>query len=575
MSRKAIIVGGGHNGLVAAGYLARAGLDVTVLEARAVVGGAAVTEELIAGCRMNSCSFVVGLLRPEVINDLQLKAHGLDLYLPNDAISCSIFPNGRHLFMWTDADRTLRGVKSSFGQRDMEGFMEFGLHLQQVADVLGPTVMGPPPTLSEFVRRFENAGQMPLFERFVSGSVRDLVDHYFESAEIRSHFVFPAVVSTHLGPSSPGSSFLVSYHCIGEFEGQFGSWGFARGGMGAISNALARSATAAGARIRTDAEVRRIETRAGRISGVELASGEVLGADIVISNADPRRTFLGLIGEKKLPRGLIESVRSYDMRGSMARVYLVVDELPAFIGFDSTEPGPEHEGHIFLGAATELFEAGHDAQRRGRIPEDFALELTIDTVRDPSLAPPGRHVIVIGVQQMPFDLATGDWDTEKPRLIERVIDKLVQYAPNLRARILAVHCHTPLDWERTYRLTGGNIFHGAMSMTRILAGRPGMLRNGYAAPIDGLYLCGSGTHPGGGVCGASGFNGAMAVLSDLGLPTPRPWVPGASTSAAERSRSGLLAAALASPPLRRLMSSIAASPLARPFARRLLRSDNR
>lgn len=569
LGKKIAIVGAGHNGLITAAYLARAGLDVTVLEARDTVGGAAVTEELIPGYRMSTASFVVGLLRPEVIVDLSLPAHGLELYMADEAISCTIYEDGSNFFMWRDLDRTLRDIKAKFGVADLEGFMEFGLHMQQVGALLGATVMGPPPALSTFAGSFERAGLQSLFERFIIGNVRDLVEHYFQAPQLRGHFTFPGIVSMYGGPSSAGTAYVVAHHSIGEFMGQFGQWGYARGGMGSITRAIARSAEAHGARINTGSPVARIISAQGRTRGVELADGSTIDADIVISNADPKRTFLDLVGEQRLPRDFAGAIRDYDMRGSMARVYLVVDELPAFIGFNSTTPGPEHEGHLFLGPSVDLFEDGWDAQRRGRIPEDFALEVLIDTVRDASFAPTGKHVLILGVQQLPFNLAGTDWDQEKELFTRRVIDKLLHYAPNLQGHILAAACHTPLDWQRVYNLTGGNIYHGAMSLSRILGGRPAPLRNGYAAPIDGLYLCGSGTHPGGGVMGASGYNAAMAVLTDLGMPTPRPWGTRASISPSPKP---LMTRAFDHPMLRRIMANAATSPLSRPIGRLLTRS---
>ncbi|ARR52587.1 hypothetical protein HY78_03575 [Rhizorhabdus wittichii DC-6] len=568
LGKKIAIVGAGHNGLITAAYLAKAGLDVTVLEARDAVGGAAVTEELIAGYRMSTASFVVGLLRPEVIADLDLSRHGLELYMADEAISCTIYKDGSNFFMWRDLDRTLRDIKAKFGAADLEGFMEFGLHMQQVGALLGTTVMGPPPPLSAFATSFEQAGLQSLFERFIVGNVRDLVEHYFQSPQLRGHFTFPGIVSMYGGPSSAGTAYVVAHHSIGEFMGQFGQWGYARGGMGSITAAIARSAEAHGAHIRTRSPVARIVSANGNVRGVELSDGSTVDADIVISNADPKRTFLELVGERRLPRDFAAAIRDYDIRGSMARVYLVTDQLPAFIGFDSIRPGPEHEGHLFLGPSVELFEDGWDAQRRGRIPDDFALEVLIDTVRDASFAPAGKHVLILGVQQLPFDLAGTDWDREKERFTQRVIHKLLEYAPNLKGHILASACHTPLDWQRSYNLTGGNIYHGAMSLSRILGGRPAPLRNGYAAPIDGLYLCGAGTHPGGGVMGASGYNAAMAVLTDLGIETPRPWRTFAGATPPSQP---LMTRAFGHPMLRRVIANVATSPLSRPIGRFLTR----
>ena len=566
MSKSVVIVGGGHNGLVAATYLARAGLRVTVLEARPIVGGAAVTEELIPGYRMNSCSFVVGLLRPEIINDLELVAHGLDLYVPPQAISCTIFDDGRSLMSWTEPDRRLREIRDKLGDADLQGYIRFGMDLQALERIIGPTIMNAPPPLSELVRRFEAAGALDLLERLVVGSVRDMADYYFRSDLLKGYITFPGIVSTYGGPSTPGTAYVVSHHCVGEFLGQFGQWGFAKGGMGAISNALARSATAAGAEIRVGAPVEKIVAQGGRATGVLLRNGETLAADIVLSNADPHRTFLGLVGAGNLPELFVERIRAYDMRGSMARVYLAVDELPRFIGFDSSSPGPEHEGHVFLGPSVDTFEAGWDAQRRGEIPERLALELTIDTVRDSSLAPPGKHVIVTGIQQLPFQLRTGSWDQAKPAFTQQVVTRLLDFAPNLKGHIIATHCHTPLDWERRYHLTGGNIFHGGMSLARLFSGRPGGLVNGYGAPLDGLYLCGAGTHPGGGVMGASGFNCAMAVLTDLGLSTPRAWATSASPPTSARHASSLQAA-LMNGPLGGILARLATTPVSRPLSR--------
>ncbi len=568
---KTIVIGAGHNGLVTAGYLARAGEDVTVLESRHVVGGAAVTEEFMPGFQSSMASFVVGLLRPEIIADLELEQNGLELYAADEAISCTIFEDGSNFFMWRNLDRTLKDIKQKFGAEDLQGFMQFGMDMQFVAEIMGPHIMAPPPSVSEFVGAFERAGQMALFERFITGSVRDLCDFYFKSEALKAHFIFPGLVSMYGGPSTPGTAYLLAHHSVGEFMGQFGLWGYARGGMGSITKALAKSAEAHGVEIRTSTPVRQIVTRGGKVTGVELTTGETIEAERVISNADPRRTLFDLIGVQNLPKDFVKEIEEYDVRGTMARVYIATEELPAFIGFDSTKPGVEHEGHLFLGPNTDLFEDGWDAQRRGRIPDDFAVEALIDSVRDNSFAPPGKHVLTLGVQQLPFTLKGSDRDAEKDRFTQRVVDKFVQYAPNLKDKVIGAECRTPLDWERDYNLTGGNIYHGAMTMGRIMGARPGALRNGYAAPVDGLYLCGAGTHPGGGVMGASGFNAAMAVLTDIGVATPRPWRVEDHPPANGASRS-LSAVAFDNPFMRSVMAKVATSPLSRPLGKLMTRA---
>lgn len=570
--KRVVIVGAGHNGLITAGYLARAGLDVTVLEARAVVGGATVTEEVLPGFRSSLASFVVGLLRPEIISDLQLEEHGLELYMAEKAISCTIFDDGTNFTMWSELDRTLAEVKKKFGQSDLEGFMELGLDMQALGDILQPMLLAQPRPLSEVARTFESLGQQVLFERFISGSILDCISSYFQSEKLKSHFAFPSVVSMYGGPSTPGTAYLLAHHSVGEFQGRFGQWGYARGGTGAISEALANSLIAAGGQIRTGAVVKRIVSRGGVVRAVELVGGEQIPADIIVSNADPKRTLLGLVGAQNLPKAFVRNIEGHDNRGSMARVYVAVDELPAFVGFDSTQPGPEHEGHLFLGPSVDAFENGWDAQRRGRIPDELPLEMLIDSVREPEMVPPGKHLLTLGIQQLPFDLKGTDWDTEKHAFSMRVVDSLLKYAPNLDGKILGVACRTPLDWERDLRLTGGNIYHGAMSISRLFGGRPGGLRGGYAAPIEGLYLCGSGTHPGGGVMGASGFNAAMTVLTDLGLETPRPFQTTDAPLDATGAADSAVSRAFKNPLLRKVMSTFASSSVSRPLGRALTRS---
>ena len=510
-----VIIGGGHNGLVAASYLARAGLDVTVLERRSIVGGACVTEELIPGFKSSSCAFVAGALRPQIVRDLELQRFGLETYQDDEVVDCSISSDGSHFFIWKDGDRTLREIEQHFGRHDAEAYVEFGQRVKKAAEIIEPTLLGPPPPLSEVVRLFEAGGNTDLFVEFMTLSVKDLLDRYFESHALKGFYAFLGIVSIFGGPRSPGTAYEFLHHSMNDFEGRFGEWGYARGGMGAITQALAAGARHFGATIRTGAPVARVIVERGVARGAVIGGGEEVRGSIVISNADPKRTYLSLIDAPDLEDDFIEQVRSLDFRGSMARVHVAIDELPHYIGFDAAEEGPQHRAFTFLGADIERFERAWDAEKYGRLPDDLMIEVNIQSTHDPTLAPPGKHMLITGIQQLPIDLEEGTWDDLKPEFTRKVIDTLCEYAPNLRDHIIDTYTITPLDLEREYGLTGGNIFHGGMHLSQLFGNRPLPGWSSYRAPIEGLYLCGVGMHPGGAVNGAAGHNAAKVVLEDL------------------------------------------------------------
>ena len=421
-SNDVVIIGAGHNGLVAANYLAREGLTVTVLERRPIVGGACVTEELIPGFKSSSCAFVAGALRPQVIRDLELERFGLETYQDDEVLACSIAPDGSHLFIWRELDRTLREFERRLGRKDTEAFVEFGLRLQRVADLIEPTLLGPTPPLSEIVRMFEESGNSTLFTEFMCLSVKDLLDRYFESDLLKGFLTFVAIVSIFGSPRTPGTAYELTHHSMNDFEGRFGQWGFARGGMGNITEAMAGAARHFGATIRTGAPVKRVIVQRGQARGVELEGGEEVLGQVVLSNADPKHTYLTLVGPSHLPDTFVDEVRSLDLRGSMARVHVASDVLPHYVGFESAEVGPQHRGHTMLGADVERFEMAWDAEKYGRLPDELMVEVIIQTVHDPDMAPPGKHLINTGVQQLPIDLAEGTWDDLKPEFTKRVVD---------------------------------------------------------------------------------------------------------------------------------------------------------
>ncbi|MEO9322219.1 NAD(P)/FAD-dependent oxidoreductase [Nocardioides sp. C4-1] len=524
-----IIIGAGHNGLVAANYLARAGQRVLVLEARDVVGGACVTEELIPGSKWSSCAFIAGLLRPEIVDELELKRFGLDLY-QGDALSFSLFPDGSHLMMWKEMDRTIREIEK-LSKADSKAYLDFGLRLQRFAGIVTPYLLTSPPERSDLLAAFEQAGEQSLFNEFTLLSVRDLLDRYFEDERVKSLLTFFGMVSIFGGPSTPGTAYTWGHHSWGEFEGNFGQFGFARGGMGAISDALAAGARHHGVEIRTSTPVDTVVVTRGRATGVRLADGTQIQAARVLSNADPKRSLLTLLEPGTLTAPMEKAVRSIDTRGSMARIHLLVDELPHYLPFPEAGEGPQHHGHQLLGASIETFEEAAEAQRRGTFPSHYVIEAVTQSVHDDSLAPKGLHTMTLGIQQLPSHLEGTTWSAEKEAWADRVLEDLFHYAPNLRDHVLERVVITPEDLETEYLITDGNIFHGGMMLDQLFGARPLQELADYRTPVDGYYLCGSGTHPGGGVMGANGHNAARAVLDDAaGAVRERPRASGAAAT---------------------------------------------
>ncbi|TQR86075.1 NAD(P)/FAD-dependent oxidoreductase [Mycobacterium hodleri] len=508
----AVIIGAGHNGLVTANYLAKAGQRVLVLEARDLVGGACVTEELIPGSKWSSCAFIAGLLRPEIIAELELARFGLDLY-QGDALSYSLFRDGTSFTMWKETDRTLRELEK-INKNDAQAFLDFGVRLQRFAGLVTPYLLSPPPQRSEVFAAFEAAGEQTLFDEFTLLSVRDLLDRYFEDERLKSMLTFFGMVSIFGGPSTPGTAYTYGHHSWGEFNGNFGQFGLARGGMGAISEALAAGARHHGATIRTSTPVDTVIVERGTATGVRLADGTVVTAARVISNADPKRSLLKLLEPGVLPAKLVRDVENIDTRGSMARIHLLIDELPQYLPFPDASEGPQHHGHQLLGPSREAFEEAYEAQRRGTFPSTFVIEAVTQSVTDDSLAPAGLHTMTLGIQQLPSELTGTTWAAEKEKWADLVLEDLFIYAPNLREHILDRVVITPDDLDHEYLITDGNIFHGSMMLDQLFGARPLPELANYRTPVRNYYLCGSGTHPGGGVMGANGHNAAKAVLAD-------------------------------------------------------------
>jgi len=513
-----IVIGAGHNGLVAASYLARAGLRVSVLERRKTVGGACVTEELVPGARFSTCAYVVSSLRPQVTQDLQLEKFGLELYA-SDVLNFVMGSSGEHFFLWPEVDRSVRELER-LSKHDAQAFIDFGLRFRRFAKFMEPHLLGSPPLLSALLAEFEKAGEIDLWHEFVTLSIGDLLDRYFEHELLKGLLMFFALVAIHAGPTSPGTAYEFSHHSWGEYKGEVGRFAFARGGMGSITNSLAAVARHHGAEIHTGVAVDRIIIKDGRVAGVRLQDGTLLGCKFVVSNADPFHTFVQLLNPTDLPSGLLKKARQIDMRGSMGRIHLLVDQLPQFVGMPPGE-GPQHRGFTLLGATPAEFERGWEAQQRGELMDNYPIEMIIQSTTDPTLAPAGLHTITTVIQQLPFNLSEGTWDTRRQEFTERVLRSLFRFAPNLEGAIRGHFALTPLDLQREYGLTGGNIFHGAMFTNQLFASRPLPGLGGYRTPVKGLYLCGAGTHPGGAVMGACGHNSAKALLADLDIVSQR------------------------------------------------------
>lgn len=521
-----IVIGAGHNGLVSAAYLARAGLKTLVLERRDVVGGACVTEELIPGAKWSSCAFIADLIRPEIVADLQLNKFGFSMYAPS-TMGFAMVDDGRHLMLHQDLAKTLRGIEKH-SRHDARGFLRLGSRLRRFGDYMRPWLLSPPPTRAERLAEFERHGEMELYRDFFQCSTREVLDRFFETDLIKGFLTFYGMVSVWAGPSTPGTSYVYGYHASGDFDGEFGVWGFVRGGMGGFTKALHDAARYHGATLVTETPVAGVTTRDGAVTGVVTADGTEYEAGVVVSNADPVRSMLKFLAPDDISADLRDRVAAIDQRGSMARIHLLIDELPHYLGLPPG-PGPQHLGHQMLGATVENFEKAYEAEQRAEIADDYAIEAVTQSVTDPTLAPKGLHTLTLGVQQLPGELgADGGWHTAKEKWADQVVDRLCDYAPNLRNHILDRYTITPKDLEDEWSLTGGNIFHAAMFDEQLFDGRPLPELSRYRTPVKGYYLCGAGTHPGGGVMGAPGHNAAHTVLADLGRePERRPGrVPG-------------------------------------------------
>jgi phytoene dehydrogenase-like protein len=510
----AIIVGAGHNGLVAANYLARANLKVLVCERRTMVGGACVTEEFSPGQSFSSCASVLSCLRSRILEDLQLERYGLDLYQTELAL-LALRDDGTCLRIWPALHRTLAEF-DRLQPGDGDGFIDFGVTMRRFSSLMSPYILAEPPTRAQLQDVFLRAGDPELFAQFFESSADALMERFFSGSLAKGAMSYLGLVGLHGGTHTLGSAYLVGHHALGSFGGGLGGAFLARGGMGAVTTAMSRAAIAAGATIKTDSAVAKIIVDSGRATGVVLRDGRRLSAPIVVSNADPHTTYLELLSRDDLPVDTVLAAEGIDFRGAQARILLVTRELPLFVG-QSPADLASRTAVTLLGPDIDAYRRCGDASVDGELADDYPIELLAQSATDKSMALPGTHTVGLGIQQVPYQLRKGSWDGRREEFTNTVLRSLFRYAPNLKEAVLQTFTLTPLDIERRYGLYRGNQFHGTIVPSQVLADRP--LRNacGYRTAIPGLYLCGAGTHPGGGVMGACGHNAANAVLRDLGV----------------------------------------------------------
>src|SRR5712672_657766 len=533
-----IVIGGGHNGLVNAAYLARAGKKVLVLERRHIIGGAACTEEVFPGFKFSVCSYVVSLLRPEIIRDLDLPRHGLEI-LPLDGTFTPML-SGDYLWRVNDHGKTHREI-ARHSKLDAEAYDEFGKAMQAMCRFVKPILSMVPPdpaTLNPkelmkllFIgRRFQDMNSEDKYNQvqLMTMSAIDFLDQWFETDVLKATMSASGIIGTFLGVRSPGTAYVLLHHYMGEIDGAFRAWGFARGGTGGISNAIADAAVEAGVEIRKEAGVAKIIVKNGRAVGVALANGDEIYGRVISSSVDPRHTFIEFIDNGNLPSEFLDEVRRYKFRGSSGKVNLALDALPDFKCMPG--PGAHLRGAISVSPSLDYMERAYDDAKYGMFSRRPYIDMVIPSLTDPSVAPPGKHVLSCFVQYAPYKLAQGTWDDQREAFGDNVINTIAEYAPNIKEIIVGRQVLTPLDLEREFGLTQGNIFQGELSLEQLFFLRPVAGWAYYKTPVENLYMCGSATHPGGGIMAAPGRIASTVILKE--------WKSGPSTKKNARAQAG-------------------------------------
>ncbi|TWU30154.1 phytoene desaturase family protein [Bythopirellula polymerisocia] len=533
-----IIIGGGHNGLVTAAYLAKAGRKVCVLERRHVLGGCASTEELWPGYKVSTAAYVISLFQTQILRELRLKEYGLNI-LPRSPSSFTPLPDGRSLLMGPDAALNQREI-GKFSMRDAAAYPRYEALLERVAATLEPVLGEAAPDPLPLPKSWRKIGigkrlrdgkkvldmhnaikslgaDLPEAVELLTGAARPILERWFESDVLRATLATDAIIGAFTSISSPGSAYVLLHHVMGEAGGARGVWGYVQGGMGALSDAIAAACVDLGAEIRREAPVHAIHTDKHGTCGVGLEDGSQLSARVVASSVDAHLTFERLLAPDVLPEEFREAVARIDYSSASAKVNLALSEPPRFTCIPGDGVGPHHHGTMHIGPSLDYLERAYDDAKYGRPSEHPILECTMATSVDSSIAPPGKHILSMFVQFAPYKLVDGNWDDIKESFGDRCVETLAQYAPNIPSAIEHRQILTPLDLERTFGITGGNIMQGAMPMHQLYCFRPVAGWADHRTPVPGLYLCGAASHPGGGVMGACGRNAATEILRD------KPW----------------------------------------------------
>lgn len=515
MSNKydALVIGGGHNGLVAASYLAQRGLSVVVFERSDRIGGACVTNEIVKGFRVSGAAQVLGMFRAEVIRDLELERHGLTYRLRDPEVFIP-FPDGRHLFLYADAERTMASI-ARLSERDAEAYPRYDAYTTEIARVIGRFMLSPAPTLEEFAGAFTGPDAMDMLQCALFASVDEYLSRFFESDYVKGPFAYGGLSGSAAGPRTPGTAFSKFYHSATGLSAALGTWALVRGGMGSVTEALGAALRQHGGEIVCGKTVAAVRYRDGRATGVVLEDGSEYQSAVVLSNAEPKRTLLRLVPKEALTPELRERVRRIRTDGSGFKINFALSELSDFVALPGKSVGPQHTGGVMIAPSIDYMERAWDDAKYGRPSSRPFTQMFFQSATDPTLAPAGQHTLSMWGHHFPYQLSAGDIDVERDRLRERMIDLMTEYAPNFRASVLGCEVFLPSDLERVYGMTGGQIFHGDLMPGQVLWGRPLPGISGHGTPVPGLYLCGAGTHPGGDVSGAPGYNAAQAVLRDV------------------------------------------------------------
>jgi len=523
MTYDAIIIGGGHNGLVTACYLAREKWKVLVLERRYIVGGACVTEEAFPGFKVSTAAYVNSLFRPEIIRDLRLRDYGFEPIERNPA-SFSPFLDGRSLTLGTGSHADVDEI-AKFSKRDAENYPKYEAMLERVASVVEPTLTQVPANLihprlgsllemGKMGKALQKMGPgMGEAIEVLTGAARPILDRWFESEQLKATIATDAIIGAFMAPSMPGTAYVLFHHVMGETNGKRGVWSYVKGGMGGLTQAIASAAKDLGVEIRTEAEVTKILTKNGRVTGVVLANGDEFRSKTVASGVDCHITFQKLLDPNELPPEFNDAVARISYSSASCKINVALERLPSFTAMPGHEPGPQHRGTVHLCPDQDFIERAYDDAKFGKMSTQPIVECTMPSSLDPTVAPPGKHLMSMFTQYAPYQLADGPWtDAKRNEYADRCFDIVEQYAPGFKDSVIDRQILTPVDLESTFGLTGGSIFQGAMPLHQLFMFRPVPGFASYNTPIKNLYLCGAATHPGGGVMGASGWNAARVML---------------------------------------------------------------